>query len=345
MSNIRLDPPDLNKQINAECFCEVGLPWMECETVMAYPCEHMFHSDCINGLIRNNSSNSSKNSNVKNNCPMCGQPILRLLNILDEDLDPQRFADILSMTHYSDMSENDPVSFIDSIFDLTTLFVRLPFIDNIEDGRRLCERLFSMNNLTLKVYGQDKLKLEKNKVFIANHTTYYELVILYYLLNTGFLASAIANDSGIVKQSKNFIPLLTFNRGEKKKKDFNIVDKMREFVDKNGSICLFPEGLMSHPDTLVRFRTGAFHIGRPVYAVVIRYPEIITDGYINKILYKLGAKKDITIEVHILGPYYPPFSPEDIQKIRSDMAYHGKMVMSRVSNRDIKDSKDKKNVL
>ena len=117
---------------------------------------------------------------------------------------------------------------------------------------------------------------------------------------------------------------------------------MRKFVDEKGSICLFPEGLISHPDSLVRFRSGAFHVNRPVYAIVIRYPEIIADGYVNKILYKLGAKKDMTIEVHILGPYYPPFTPEDIEKIRADMAYHGKMVMSRVSNRDIKDRKKKK---
>jgi len=291
----------------------------------------MYHSDCYNNL----------DNQKKKKCPICGKGIQRILHLLDEDLHPQRFADIMSMTHYSDMSENDPVSFIDSIFNLSTVFIRLPFTDNVEDGRKLCEEVFALNNMTMRVYGQEKLKLEKNKVFIANHTTYFELVILYYLLNTGFLASAMAGDSGIVKHAKKIVPLLTFNRGAKKDRKFNVVDKMREFVDEKGSICLFPEGLMSHPDTLVRFRSGAFHINRPLYAIAIRYPEIITDGYINKVLYKLGGKRDMTIEVHILGPYYPPFSPDDIEKFRSDMAFHGKMVMSRVSNRDINDKTDK----
>ena len=125
-------------------------------------------------------------------------------------------------------------------------------------------------------------------------------------------------------------------------KDSNIVDRMREFVDKYGSICLFPEGMMSHPDALVRFRSGAFHIGRPIYAVAIRYPEIVSDGYVNNMLYKIGAKRDITIEVNILGPYYPPFDKIRIEQIRLDMAYSGKMVLSRVTNRDIKDDPEKK---
>jgi hypothetical protein len=329
MSNIRIQPPDLDQNLNSKCFCDIGLPWMECEVIMAYPCDHMMHEDCYNKL----------SDDKKRRCQICGEPIQRILRMLDEDIDPQRFADILSMSHFSDMSDNDPVSFIDSIFDMATLFVKLPFMDSVEDGKQICERVFSLNNLTLKVYGQEKLKLERNKVFISNHTTYFEFVIIYYLLNTGFLASAIANDSTIVNQTKNVIPLLTFKRGVKKDRNFNVVNEMRNFVDEKGSICLFPEGLMSHPDTLVRFRTGAFHVDRPIYAVVIRYPEIIADGYVNKILYKLGAKKDMTVEVHILGPYYPPFSSEDIQKIRADMAFHGKMVMSRVSNRDVSDKK------
>lgn len=331
-NTIPLQAVDPDKVLNSLCFCSEGLPWMECETIMAYPCEHMIHEDCYNNL----------NEDQKKKCQLCDEPITRIIRLLDDDIDSQRFSDILSMSHFCDMSENDPVSFIDSIFDLTTLFVRLPFMGSVEDGRQLCERVFAMNNLTLKVYGQEKLKLEKNKVYIANHTTYYEFVIIYYLLNTGFLASAIANDSAIINQTKSFIPLLTFKRGAKNDRNFNVVDEMRKFVDEKGSICLFPEGLISHPDSLVRFRSGAFHVNRPVYAIVIRYPEIIADGYVNKILYKLGAKKDMTIEVHILGPYYPPFTPEDIEKIRADMAYHGKMVMSRVSNRDIKDRKKKK---
>lgn len=260
---------------------------------------------------------------------------------MDESLHHQRFADILSVSYYDNMSHNTPTRFLDSVFDLATLFARLPFVTTPTGGKDLCAQVFALNNLTMKVYGIDKIKQEKNKVYICNHVSHLELAVIYYLLGTGFLASSIVGQSAIVDQAKKVIPLLTFERGSKDR-NFNIVDKMRDFVDEKGSICLFPEGIMKHPDSLTRFRTGAFHINRPIYAITIRHNDIIADGYINGFLYKLGAKRDINMEVHILGPYYPPYTPQDIEQIRIDMAYYGNMVLSRVSNRDVKDQKGNK---
>lgn len=317
---------DYDKVLNSKCSCGIGLPWIEGETVMILPCEHMFHEDCIQN---------------KNKCPLCNEEITKTCRLLDDDLHDQRFADILSMTYFSNMSENTPTSFIDSIFDMASIIAKVPFLSSKEDAKRGCEKIFTLNNMTLKVYGMEKIKLEKNKVFIANHVSYLELAIIYYLFDTGFLASSVTDGSSIVNQCKKLVPLLTFNRGEKDRK-INIVDEMRNFVDEKGAICLFPEGLMKHPDTLARFRSGAFHIGRPVYGICIRHVDMVNDGIINKFLYKLGAKKNITIDVHVTGPYYPPFTKENIEDIRRDMALHGKMVMSRVSNRDIKDIPGKK---
>lgn len=323
-----IDTVDYNKVLNSRCGCGAGLSWTKGDVVMAYPCEHMYHDRCFKKL-------------KDETCSLCSQPIEKKLTMFDEDLHHQRFADILSMTHYDDMSHTTPGRFIDSMFDLATVFARIPMASDRADAKEICEQIFSLNNLTLKVYGMDKLKLEKNKVFICNHVSHLELVVIYYLLGTGFLASSIAGQSTIVEQVKEIIPLLTFERGDTSRK-VNLVDEMRKFVDEKGSICLFPEGLMKHPDALVRFRTGAFHIGRPVYAVTIRHNDIICDGYINGFVYKLGGKRDINMEVHILGPYYPPFDEASIEKIRLDMARYGNMVLSRVANRDVVDQKGKK---
>jgi len=51
-------------------------------------------------------------------------------------------------------------------------------------------------------------------------------------------------------------------------------------------------------------------------------------------------KKNINMEVHVLGPYYPPFNDFSIEKIRQDMGKVGKMILSRVCNRDIVDKKN-----
>ena len=176
-------------------------------------------------------------------------------------------------------------------------------------------------------------------MYICNHVSHLELFVLYYLFENGFLASSIANTEHLIEKCKKVIPVLMVDRGDKSR-SLNIVEEMRKFVEENGSICLFPEGLMKHPDALVRFRSGAFHIGYPVFAITIRHNDIISDGYLNGFLYKLGAKRNINMEVHVLGPYYPPFNESSIEKIRSEMAKYGNMVLSRVANRDIVDKKE-----
>ena len=325
--NKQTDIIDYNKVLNSKCYCDVGLPWIVGEVVMAHPCEHLYHEKCF--------------QKINKICKFCSEPIEKSLSMFDKDLHHQRFADILSMSYYTNLSTTSPSRFIDSMFDLATVFARIPFLSSKSDAKKICEQIFSLNNLTLKVYGMDKLKLEKTKVFISNHVAHLELVVIYYLLGTGFLASSVVGQSQIVDQAKKIVPLLTVDRGDKNRK-VNIIDQMRDFVDEKGSICLFPEGLMKHPDTLLRFRSGAFHIGRPIYTVTIRHNNIISDGYINGFLYKIGGKRDITMEVHILGPYYPPFNEESIEMIRLDMAKHGNMVLSRVANRDQIDIKGKK---
>lgn len=319
---------DHDKILNSVCPCGTGLPWIKDNVVMACQCEHMYHENCFDKFMKSNNGL----------CKICGNNVIKKMRLFDDNIDYQQFVDILSMSYYENMCNNTPFRFLDSIFDVASVFARLPFTRNMNDGKELCEHIFSLNNLTLNVYGLNKTKLEKYKVYICNHVAHLELVVLYYLLGTGFLASSIVGNSSVLNQIKKVIPILTFSRGNKNK-NVNIVNEMIKFVDEKGSICLFPEGLMKHPDVLVRFRSGAFHIGRPIYAITIRHNDIVSDGRINGFMYKLGAKKDINMEVHILGPYYPPFNSRSIESIRIDMSRVGKMALSRVSNRDHVDDK------
>ena len=117
----------------------------------------------------------------------------------------------------------------------------------------------------------------------------------------------------------------------------NTVEKIRNYVDKTGSICLFPEGMLTHPSTLTRFRTGAFHVGRPIYPIVLKYKNVISDMSAKDFILKISSSQNETIEMYILDPFYPPFDDEQIEKVRMAMGRVGGMFLSRVSNRDIKD--------
>lgn len=314
--------PDIinyDKILNSRCYCKTGLPWKNDIVIMCYPCEHMFHKSCYNLL--------------NNICKFCNTQIEKIFTLHDKNLHYQRFADILSMSNFDNMSIYTSYNFIDSLFDITSIIARIPYLQTKKTAKELCEHIFSLNNMTVNVHGYEKIKLEKNKIYIANHVSHLELILIYYLFGTGFLASSI--NQNITDKIKHIVPLLSFNRGEQRK--INIVDEIKKFVNKNGSICIFPEGLMKHPDTLTRFRTGAFHAGHPIYSVTIKYNDIISDTKINNFIYKMCTKKIINLDVVIMGPFYPPFSNNDIEKIRYNMANAGRMVLSRVANRDIID--------
>jgi len=320
------DRIDYSKELNSICWCGSGLLLKNQTLVMLLPCEHMAHIKCLD--------------NKTDRCRLCDTKVLHQTTIFDHSIHPQRFADLLSVSHYDDMCANTTFGFIDSFFDFASAAARMPFIKNTNDGRKFCEGLFSMNNLTLKVYGMERVKMEKNKVYICNHTTPLEIIIMYYLFGTGFLASSIVGSSQLIEKIRDVIKVLTFDRGADKKNGAkNTVEMIKDFVKKEGSICLFPEGMLNHPDTIIRFRSGAFNVGYPVYAVVVKHLDVVADGFINGFLFKLGAKKNINLDVHILGPYYPPFNELQIERVRYDMAKAGDMVLSRVSNRDIKDRK------
>lgn len=320
-----VDKIDDNKILNCMCHCGYSLPFKNDIVVMLYPCEHLIHLNCFKKL-------------KSRTCPYCQDRVNKIIRITDKDICFQRYADILSMSYYHNLSFNTMENFVDSFFDMVSVFVKIPFLKNQKDGKDLCKKLFSLNNLTLKVSGMEKLKLTDNKVFICNHVSYFEFIIIYYLFNCGFLASSIVGKSSLVDQFRKIVPLLTFNRGDKSNnKGKSVVDQMRDFVDEKGSICLFPEGLMHHPDTITRFRTGCFYINRPLYSITIKHNDLIMNETVNGFLFQLGSKKNMNVEVIVQGPYYPPFSDDDMEKVRTDMAKKGKMLLSRVSNRDIKD--------
>ena len=112
---------------------------------------------------------------------------------------------------------------------------------------------------------------------------------------------------------------------------------MKDFLKNNNSICLFPEGAMTNKKILSKFRTGAFYLGVPIYSIIIRYDNCVESLNIKNLFLRLTRREKTNINIDILGPYYPPFSPEKIEKVRFDMAKKGNFFLSRISTRDIKD--------
>jgi len=311
-----------DKHINAKCICGEGLSWIKKEVVMMDPCEHLIHLTCL----------EKKNVHV---CPYCNSQIERLIRANDFRYNKelyQKCIDIISVSNFDSMSKIHSDQVLLNLPNLLGALVQIPFVQGTENARKLCEDIFSMNNIKIKVRGLNKLK-DGPKVFIANHTSHLDFLTIFYVLRTGFLTSSTIKDNIVSKQFLNILPLLVVERG----KGCNTVDKMKEYVKKKGSICLFPEGMLTHPDTIIKFRTGAFHIGYPIYPIVLKYKVVVSDMSAPNFILKMSSHQEEIIEMFILDPFYPPFDEPKIELIRCAMANRGNMLLSRVSNRDIKD--------
>jgi len=310
-----------NTLINSRCICGEGLPWIKTEVIMIEPCEHLIHLKCL------------KNAQ---SCPYCNKQITHIVKALDYKNYPklhQKCIDIISMTNYDHLSKKNHKHMIENLPLLLSSIAQLPFTKGIKAGKNLLVDFFKLNNIEIHVNGLNKVKKNEPKVFIAPHTSHFDFMAIFYVFETGFLSSAAINHNPLSKMLTGVIPLLIVDRTKKE----NTVDKMKEYVKSTGSICLFPEGMLTHPNTLIRFRTGAFHVGYPIYPLLIHYDNIVADMSIADFIFKLASKQTIRIDITVMNPYYPPFDDDKIEKIRCAMADKGGYAISRVSNRDIKE--------
>lgn len=319
----------LQKHINSRCSCGNGLNWTSDQIVMIEPCEHLVHLKCIN--------------KKKNECMICNEEYTEYLTESDlkhlKDIPEyyQKYVDLISMKSINDLTEYNNAYVITNIPNLLGVGLSLPFTRGFDTGHDVCKNMLCSLNAIVKVNGRHNIKKGK-KIIIANHTTYCDFIILFFLFKCGFLSSTAIKDSPIGRLLINIIPLLLIDRGNKQ----NTVTRIKEYVEEHEMLCLFPEGIMTHPDTIINFRTGAFHVGYSICPVIIRYDPVIADSNILSFIRKAISYDKFKIIIDILPTETFPFSEAKIEKIRNDMGKTGNMALSRVSNRDIKEEKIEK---
>lgn len=305
------------KNINSTCVCKYRLNSVNCEIIMIDPCEHLIHVECLKNQKR---------------CPYCNVTITQIVKINDYKTNPklkQKCIDILSVSSVDNLSQMSSLEIFSNTPQIVYIMTKLHLGYNC---KQLCHDIFSLAGLTIKVNGLDKIKNNDKKVFIANHVGYLDALVLYYILECGFLASESIISDPFLKHIVKSIPLILVKRGTKQ----NTVNKMKEFISKHGSLCLFPEGMFSYPNTMSRFRSGAFRLNVPVYPIVLRYKNNILDTNMINFALKLGSNLNETIEITFIDPFYPPFNDETPELVRETMAKEN-VLLSRVFGNDYHD--------
>jgi 1-acyl-sn-glycerol-3-phosphate acyltransferase len=316
---------DYNKDLNSRCFCGKGLNWIEEDLIMLEPCEHMIHKSC--------------KTEVNNICPYCHQKIKIFYTegqLRAKKKDPyyyQKYVDLISVRHCNYMSKINKRKIIEKIPKIISLASKIPFYEGKEGAIKLANDLLNIAHVELQVEGIENIPKDP-KVIIANHTTDYDFVPLYYIFRCSFLSSTIILQSSMGRVLTRLANVIIVNRGHKEQ---YTVKRMRNAVKKYGSICVFPEGLLTHPDTIIKFRSGAFNIGYQICPVVITYEPNVFDSDMINYVQKVISQDKFKVKLTILPVEQPPFTQDRIEEIRAKMGKAGNMALSRTINRDIRD--------
>ncbi len=313
---------------NSSCkICNKGLPWIKKQICML-GCGHLYHYDCVCMKSKCNICEIK----IKKNDITLFNPHQKSKNRNEMTKRIQEYNDILSVTNF-DINDIDGINVMKNLPILLNIIGTIPLNSGKEHGLSICNKILSMLNCKINIHNNHLLNKKNKIVYIANHTCYMDFIILFLLLECGFLSSEAINDNYLTSMLLNIIPCVIIKRGIK----MNTVEQMKDYVDKHGSICLFPEGMMTHPETLIKFRTGAFHIGYPVQPIVIKYKKPIANMNIGKFICLLASGLEDIIDVYVLPEYKYPFNDKKIEEIRNEMSKQGDLLLSNVSNKDIKD--------
>jgi len=160
----------------------------------------------------------------------------------------------------------------------------------------------------IKYEGRDNIDPSKTYILVANHTSYWDIFVLYGLYKPFKFVS---------KESIFNIPFIGLNmymnqyvkieRGDMKSIKA-MMATCKEWLRRGASILLFPEGTRSEDGEIHNFRDGAFRLAIDMNVPVI--PVVIAGTY--KIFPKnrktLDFRSDITVRV------LPPVDPADFNK-------------------------------
>ncbi|KAI9137127.1 hypothetical protein BKA69DRAFT_1020261, partial [Paraphysoderma sedebokerense] len=166
----------------------------------------------------------------------------------------------------------------------------LPFVllSNVEKLKRLlflffCKAILKAFSSKIKYHGQ-KPKLHKPHVFIANHTSFVDYIILS---GDQFPLAVISQVHGGILGfiQKNILSLngsVTFQRKDKSARG-TVAQKAREHVHRPNSspLLIFPEGTCVNNEYTVLFQKGAFDLDCTICPVAIKYDKSKLDPYWN----------------------------------------------------------------
>jgi len=302
--------------INNKCYC--GKLNEKKNIISFYPCCHLIHQECYNKL---------KN---KNKCYICKSKIDEVINLekckkfINTNKYKEIYSNILSQS-FDDVQINYYLLIIRFI-DIIILLLSSYFIKSKKDLNKWINRFFKLCDIKIKILNKENNKNIK-KVYISNHTSHIDFLVLYSVHQSGFLH----NDTGLQFLKKiNLENMYNLFNKDLVKVEKNTVKSLKKFMKHHDSIIIFPEGQRNNSNTLCKFGTGAFNVGYPIQPLIIKCNKNIYHRNLSDFIKYIFTNENIIFTIDYLDIEYPAFDKIKIENIRDKMAKKGDLFKSNL---------------
>lgn len=248
--------------------------------IILFDCGHIIHSVCLR-----------KYSTIK--CTLCKTNRSEIIRYDVGDKYKQKNIDVLSLRkskwvpvtkNYFNLFYRIPGIFlIGTIFLLNYSLVLVARYFENYIGKKMIGKLETYThfnffngiarvlNLRANWSGLENIISDQKKIFISNHTSYYDAFVIGTQIRCGAIYSSSINNK-FVEILCDLTPSMKINRGEKN----NVVEKINKHIEKYSSIFMCPQGIFSHISTISKFRTGAFATNYNVQPIILKYKQDIS---------------------------------------------------------------------
>lgn len=157
-------------------------------------------------------------------------------------------------------------------------------------------------------------------VLVSNHRSYIDPPIIMAINNCTMLSKSEVTAMPIIGAGAKAVDILFVER-QKRTSRIESIEVIAKALDRNVSVCIFPEGTTNHLPELLPFKPGIFNLASkrncPVYPVALSYNDP-HDVWGNESMYahymRCFSKRRIFVKVK----FGPPFLNENARQLRQD---------------------------
>ena len=130
--------------------------------------------------------------------------------------------------------------------------------------------IYKICGVKLTVIGQENIPKDEPVLYVANHSSYFDIIITYSLCPklTGYVAKDSLEKVPLLNRWMKRLYCLFMNRDDLKA-SLNTIKQGIEYIKQGISICIFPEGTRGDGKTLLPFKEGSLKMAERTGCAII----------------------------------------------------------------------------